>query len=63
MARQRFETLMGAITRLHYAQIVGQLERRREDGTAEIQLSIEWDDGQIVRQKYEVKNIMVYIIY
>lgn len=59
VARQRFETLMGAITRLHYAQIVGQLERRREDGTAELQLSIEWDDGQIVRQKYEVKNCAV----
>jgi signal transduction histidine kinase len=50
---------MGAITRLHYAQIVGQLERRRKDGTAEIQLSIEWDDGQTVRHKYEVKNCAV----
>ena len=59
VAQAHFETLMGAITRLHYAQIVGQLERKRANGTAEIQISIEWDDGQTVLQKYEQKNCAI----
>lgn len=57
---QSFEDQMNAILSLYYVRITGRLAARLPDGSAEVQLSLEWENGDVINQTFHVPNCQLH---